>query len=287
MSLVSGTQRVPAVKPSLSEATRRLTVISGAAFALLGLVLYLAPAWAAPRFAWLVTPYITMTIGAWCLGNAVVAVHAARRWRWGSVYPLLFYLWSFSVLETLVLVRFRDKVALGASLAWPYFVALALGLAATGAGLVDLVRLRPPMRVEGAPAPSLLRALWGIFAVLVALIGLVAFVASDVLDRRVFPEPMTPFTLRALGGFYVALALGAASVVVARTLPATIAYTSGPSAFTILITGASIVYIRVFDFGAHPKQWIYLGAYLGALVIGLAVYAWAKTKNRSYASRAT
>jgi hypothetical protein len=266
---------------TLGGLARQLTLVSAAAFAVIGLIMFIAPAWAAPRFAWSVTPFMTMTIGAWCLGNAVVATHAARIWRWAAVYPLFVYLWSFSVLEILVLARFHAKIVFGAALTWPYLATLALALAATVVGVADLLRLRPAWQGEGSRANTLLRLLWGIFAAFVGLIGLAAFVKAQAANLKVFPEPMTPFTVRAFGGFYVALALGAASVVMSRTLPPTLAYTSAPSTFTALITLACLVYLHVFDFSAHHLQWIYFGAYVGALVIGLFVFAWASNKERS------
>ncbi|MDP9329885.1 MAG: hypothetical protein M3P11_04500 [Actinomycetota bacterium] len=266
---------------TLGDVARQLTLISAAAFAVLGVILFVAPAWAATRFAWTVTPFMTMTIGAWCLGNAVVATHAARVWRWATVHPLFVYLWSFSLLEALVLVRFHAKIVFGAALTWPYLATLALALVAAVAGVADVLRLRPSLRGEDSQAGPVLRVLWAIFAALVGFIGLAAFVKAHATNLKVFPEPMTPFTLRAFGGFYLSLALGAAAVAMTRTLRPAIAYTSAPSTFTGLITLACLVYLHVFDLSAHHLQWIYLGAYLGALVLGLSVFAWARNKERS------
>jgi hypothetical protein len=266
---------------TLGDVARQLTLVSAAAFAVIGLIMFIAPVWAAPRFAWGVTPFMTMTIGAWCLGNAIVATHAARIWRWAAVYPLFVYLWSFSVLEVLVLARFHAKIMFGAALTWSYLTTLALALAAAVVGVADLLRLRPSVQGEGSRANRLLRVLWGVFAALVGLVGLAAFVKAHATNLKVFPEPMTPFTVRAFGGFYFSLALGAASVGMSRTLPPTIAYTSAPSTFTGLITVACLVYLNVFDFSAHHLQWIYFGAYVGALVIGLSVFTWAHNKERS------
>jgi hypothetical protein len=280
-----GSEASPASAPSstLGDLARQLTLVSAAAFAVLGLIMFIAPAWAAPRFAWSVTPFMAMTIGAWCMGNAVVATHAARVWRWASVYPLFVYLWSFSLLEVLVLVRFHTKIVFGAALTWPYLATLAVALMAAVVGVADLLRLRPSLRGEGSPANPTLRVLWAIFASLVGFIGLAAFMKAHATNLKVFPEPMTPFTLRAFGGFYLSLALGAASVVMSRTLRPTIAYTSAPSTFTGLITVTCLVYVNVFNFSAHHLQWIYFGAYLGALVIGLSVFAWASNKERANA----
>ncbi|MEA3156305.1 MAG: hypothetical protein QOK44_3894, partial [Betaproteobacteria bacterium] len=54
----------------LSPALRRLTYITALLYAVLGAVLFAAPVQTSTQFAWKVSPFVTMTIGAWCLGNA-------------------------------------------------------------------------------------------------------------------------------------------------------------------------------------------------------------------------
>src|SRR5918996_1718199 len=129
----------------LSGATRSLTGASALAFGLLGMVLFAAPTWSAERFSWNVSPFVAMTIGGWCLGTAVMGWIAVRDWKWGNVYPVLLYLWSFAALELGVLVWFRDALRLDVALAWPYVGTLLLGLVAAVFGLADVVRSRPSL----------------------------------------------------------------------------------------------------------------------------------------------
>src|SRR5919201_7083282 len=105
---------------ALSSTSRLLTRISAAAFAVVGLVLFVAPTWAASRFAWKVSDFVAMTIGGWCLGTAFVAWVAAREWVWGHVFALLLYLWCFAVFEVIVLVAFRDRIPFDEVMTWPY-----------------------------------------------------------------------------------------------------------------------------------------------------------------------
>jgi len=88
----------------LSRAPRALTAASGAAFAVTGALLFVAPGWASTRFAWSVSAFVAMTIGGWCLGTAWVAWVALRNRSWSASRGALVYLWSFSVLESLLLV---------------------------------------------------------------------------------------------------------------------------------------------------------------------------------------
>ena len=94
----------------LSNTSRGLTYLTGVLYAVLGFLLFFLPDQLALSFAWKVTPFMTMTIGGWCIGNAWLAWISARRWQWSLVYSTLIYLWLFGVGELLVLFNFRDKL---------------------------------------------------------------------------------------------------------------------------------------------------------------------------------
>lgn len=64
---------------SLSPATRLLTYTLTALYGVLGAALLLFSGALSAVFAWNVSPFIAMTIGGWCLGNAWAAFVAARR----------------------------------------------------------------------------------------------------------------------------------------------------------------------------------------------------------------
>ena len=84
----------------LSSTSRTLTYLCAACYLLLGAALFLAPNSLADRFAWSVSPFVLMTMGGWCLGNAAFAWQSARIWQWKSIYPSLIYLWSFALRST-------------------------------------------------------------------------------------------------------------------------------------------------------------------------------------------
>lgn len=78
---------------TLSNTSRWLTYLTAILYAILGFLLFFLSAQMAPVFAWKVTPFMTMTIGGWCIGNAWLAYYAARRWEWRRIYSALLYLW--------------------------------------------------------------------------------------------------------------------------------------------------------------------------------------------------
>jgi hypothetical protein len=264
----------------LSKVTRTLTWASTLAFAMLGVVLFVAPTWSATRFPWNVSAFVTMTIGGWCLGTAGVGWLAARDWRWGAVYPNLVFLWSFAALEAGVLVWFREPLRLDVPLAWPYVGTLALTLLATVVGVADVMRNRPRL-VEGLPVPSWLRGLLIVFVVLVSFIAVVAALGSGgTPGRTVFPEPLSPFTLRAFGAFFLAQVIGAVSLLWAPSMVPVLVYLRGGVAQIVPITAAALVYLDRFDLGDHPLQVTYIGAYVAAFVGILLVGFWARGRGR-------
>jgi hypothetical protein len=267
---------------SLSDGTRLLTRISGAAFAALGVVLFVAPRWSAEEFAWGVTPFMTMTMGGWCLGNAFMAWVATRDWRWASVQVVLVYLWVFAAAEVAVLIWFRDLIRFSGVLTWPYLICLGLALAAAAAGVADLLRRRPQVAGrDDPPAPRTIRALGLVFVILVGFLAYKGLTDPEAAQtRNVFPEPMSAFTIRAFAVFYGAIAVGAVPLVFARVLTPTITYAVGGIGLIVPITVAAFVYIGVFDFSEHPRQTIYIGAYVGVLVAALGLIAWARPRLR-------
>jgi hypothetical protein len=210
----------------LSRASRALTLLVAVVWAIVGAVFFLFPSWSQARFPWVVTDFVTMTIGGWCLGTAFLAWWVTRVWTWGAVHPSLVYLWAFGVLELGVVLWFDELLRTDELLTVPYLVALV--------GLVAVAALAAP---------------------------------ESALNGRIFPQPLSPFTVRAFGMFYLALALGALPTVVARNVTPVATYMASAMALIIFITIAAFVFIDTFDFSEHPLQVIYIAAYL---VVGVS-----------------
>jgi hypothetical protein len=264
------TPRQEASSDSLSRASRVLVSVLAVAYALFGAVLFVAPSWSAARFPWKVTPFVTMTIGGWCLGNAWIAWRVARDPSWSRGFGLAAYLWLFGISETAVVIWFQSRIA-SSVLTWPYLACIGLSMVFAVVGIVECIRVRPSIR--GTRTRAWLQRLVWVFVVGVGLITAVAVLhPASGATMRVFPEKLSPFTIRAFGAFYGSLALSALVVALVQAERAVLTYAIGGLGLIPPITVAALVYLPVFHFSAHPLQFAYIGAYvLVFIVTGWAV----------------
>jgi hypothetical protein len=265
----------------LSAASRILTVLVAVGSGVLGALLFVAPGWAAPRFAWSVTELMVMSIGAWFLGNCVWAARIARGWSWAHWSSGLYYLWGFGVLQSVVLVVYRAKVHTASPVAWLYLALIGLMVVTALVGVVDVVRLRPATVEPGPPVPRWLRVLVVAFVAFVTFLFAVAMVRpSAAVGGSIYPEDMSPFTVRSFGVYFLTLVLGVLVVARRRTLGPLIGHIEGGLGITAPILLAALLHLRLFDLAAHPGQWIYLGSYTVVLVIGVPTVVFYRRAQR-------
>lgn len=253
----------------LSSASRTLTRLSAISYLLVGTVLFLAPNWASGQFPWNVSSFVVMTIGGWCLGNAAFAWQSARLWDWKLVYPSLIYLWIFGIFEAGVMLAFRDKVNVGSIVAYSYVAAIAINVLTAVVGFIEVLRLRPGTRVDGAPIPTYVRALTAFFTVnlsILALGGLRAAAGGLSTEGGIFPEPLTLFSVRAFAAFFAAICLSALPLIWARNLTPLFSYGQAGWVLVITILSAAFVNLDKFDFGGRPGGILYVGSYLFTLI---------------------
>jgi hypothetical protein len=247
-----------------SNLSRWLTYLTAILYAILGVLLFFLSESLAPVFAWKVTPFMTMTIGGWCVGNAWLAYTTARRWDWKLVYPALFYLWTFGITELMVLIEFRDKLVLVHPIAWLYFVTLCVNVITAVVSLWDFIRSRPSREDFGPVTQTYQRIMALSFVIIVgflAVFGLFAQVGDIGTNGGIFPEVMSLFTLRSFAVFYLSLAIGALPLIRERNLSVLLNHAYASYALVIFITAAIFAYIRLFDFANKPGQLIYVLAY--------------------------
>jgi hypothetical protein len=248
----------------LSNASRTLTYTCAVLYAVLGAFLFFLPEQLAPAFAWKVTPFITMTIGGWCLGNAWLAWISAKRWQWNFVHIALIYLWMFGIGELLVLFLFRDKLVLAHPIAWLYLITLLVNGLAAAVGVFDWLRIRP---LPGSSSPSFTprqnTALMAfiVFVGFLGLYGCIAQIGAPGTNGGIFPELMSLFTLRSFGVFYLTLALGVVPYLWNKDLNAILHHSIASYGLIAIITAAAFAHINLFDFTARPGGLLYFGAY--------------------------
>ena len=249
----------------LTPTSRRLTYLLAVLYALLGAILFFAPAQSAGQFAWKVSPFVTMTIGAWCLGNAWLAWTTAARWEWRRVRTALIYLWLFGLFETGVLLVFRDKLQLAHPIAWSYVATLIVNAVAALWGMSELARAKPANGAAGDKPTLTMRIFVAAYVVFVAFLGI--FGALRGLNGRgttgaVFPEAMSAFSLSGFAAFYLALSLSALPLLWARDRVTLFHHGYASYGLVSIITLATFVYIARFDFAARPLGLVYVGAYV-------------------------
>jgi hypothetical protein len=255
----------------LSPLSRRLMWVATAAFALMGLALFVAPSWSADHFLWRISDMVARTMGGWYLGSAAMAALVAYHARWRVARAPLAYVGLFALTELLVVAQHLDAITLRAPLALPYILALVIAILATLAVVSDAAHRVAKFEDEGAPVPVLVRLLMALFVVFVLYLAKVALSGSSAgLYGSIFPEPMLLFTLQAFGAFYFSLAASVLAVITARRLTPITVHVQGGIVLIVLITVASLAHHSSFNVAVYPSQWIYLGVYLAALALAAA-----------------
>jgi hypothetical protein len=257
------------ISPALTVFLYLLT----AGYAVTGAILYFAPAWASANFAWRISPFVAMTLGGWCLGNAWLALTIARRRNWPAMLPSILYLALFGLFEAAVLTSFRERVLLASPLAWIYLATVAATAVFAVVALIEGWRKRPVLATIGRRTGALSFALTLAFIVLVGFLGLYGLLAVEGmrgLNASIFPEVLTPFSLRAFGAFYLTLALAVVPILWTRGLGNILNHGYAAYGLLVMITIAAIVFIGQFDFAARPTQIVYIGIYvLVGTVVGI------------------
>ena len=259
----------------LSSFSRLLTYLLAILYTVLGALLYFFPETLSSVFAWKVTPFMTMTIGGWALGNAWLAWITARRWQWNLVFSALLYLWMFGLGELLVLFNFRDKLILVHPIAWLYLITLLINALAAIVGIMDWLRLRPSAMAGGPTFSPLQNTALIAFIVFVGFLGLYGSnvqIGAPGTNGGIFPEVMSLFTLRSFGMFYLTLALAVVPYLWNKNLNAILHHSIASYGLIAIITVAALVYLRLFDFASRPGGALYFIAYLAVGIPLLFVF---------------
>lgn len=259
----------------LSNTSRLLTYLCAIFYGVLGVLLFLLPEQLAPVFAWKVTAFMTMTIGGWCIGFAWLAYVSARRWSWNLVYASLLNLWIFGVGQLIVLIVFRSKLVLQHPIAWLYVITIIINTITALIGVFDLLRTQPSMTTHGPVLPAIYRALaigYVLFVGFLSFYGMTAQIGAPGTNGGIFPESMSPFTLRSFSVFYFSLSIVAIPLIWKNELNALLSHGFASYGLITFITSAAFVYIRLFDFTERPGGLAYFGAYLLVAIVFLFIF---------------
>lgn len=260
----------------LTRITRALTALCAGLYLLLGVALFFFPTQSTPVFPWKVTPFIAMTIGAWCLGNAWLAGVSAARGDLRLTYTACLYLLIFGLSELSVVYAFRDRFALAGWLSWGYLLALAASVAAGVAALFAWLGLPSRSEPVGAAISKSQRLSTGAFVLFVGFLaayGMLAAPGALGTNGGIFPELMTPFTLRSFAAFYLSLALAVVPFFFERSLPPLLHHSFASYGLIVTITLAALINLSAFDFANRPGGLLYIGAYLAVgIPVGIELF---------------
>lgn len=267
-----------------AQATRASLLVAAAAFAAIGVPSFVAPTWASSEFPWSVGPFLAQTIGGWSLGTAAIALYVAVRALPRRMYPLLIYLGLFGVGQLLVVGVFVARLQTGHLLTSPYLVGL-VALVVAGAGGVAVLRSAPAEeRATVRRAPWWVRGIAlgvGGFVLLLAVGTLLAGPDGATARGEIFPEQMSPFSIKAFSAFLFALAAAILSSVRSTDLAPFRALGWAGLYLIVPITGAALLNLGLFD-ASRPGSMVYLWAYIVVGVIIVAVLAYERLRPEAF-----
>jgi hypothetical protein len=252
----------------LSPRSRQLTYLVAGLYTILGLTLFLAPEWAAQNFLWRVTPFLAMTIGAWYLGTALVAWQSARNWCWSQIYMGMIFVWTFSLLETVLLVMNWSTLRLDTWIAWVYIIALAVGSIVAILGVLDWIRTRPASAVERPEVPAWQRAFLFIFIVFALYISIPLLIGT-AKGGNIWPGELTPLSARGFGAFYFAITFGDLFGIFERRLSTFHFLIPFATVGSVLLLIPALIYLDQFNFLEQPGGLVYIGTYSAAILFTL------------------
>jgi hypothetical protein len=253
----------------LTPRTRAAIRIGSLLSLAIGLVLFADPEFAGSAFPWTVTPFVAMTIGGWLLGNGAALWFASTPGPAPRIMPVLAYVAAFAALELLVVIAFRTALRLDALLTIPYLLALGVSLVATAFGMLELRSSTDIVVSDDEPLPTLDRRLLLGLLVFVTALGVGGFLAGDgglSTTGRIFPEPLTLFTVRGFAALYLALAIGIGALLVRPGVGSAVMLGIAGISLIVPILIAAVLHLGAFDFTGRPLGILYVAAYAVVLV---------------------
>lgn len=260
----------------LAPRTRAALRIGALLYVVLGAVLLAAPDLAAPAFPWSVSALAAMTFGGWALGNGIGLWFAAAPGPVARIRPVLVYLTVFAAAQLLVMLAFRSALQVEGLLTVPYVVTLAFTMIAAAFGLLELRSTTAIVFLDDAPLSSRVRILLTALTAFVAALAFGGFLAGTgglSTTGKIFPEPLTLFSVRAFAAFYLALTAGLVALLLRPRASSGFMLGITGVALIVPITAAALLSIGAFDFAGRPLGILYLGAYI-LVLIPTALFLW-------------
>lgn len=222
-------------------------------------------------FAWTINPPLTAAwLGATFWASAVIVFLASRQPVFAKLRPSmpggLLFVWLMLGATVLHLDRFHLDQLTGVVWVAVYFVV-------PPALTVILWR---QFRAPGgdpprtAPLPGWLRLAFGLYAVLILLLGAGLYLMPQQ-TAALWPWTLTPLTARATAAWLIPLGVIAAQIIWENDFGRVQATMMGAIVFAILHFLVVVRYASVFTWN-NPASWLYLLILVATLVVG--IYGW-------------
>jgi hypothetical protein len=115
--------------------------------------------------------------------------------------------------------------------------------------------------------------------------AVVLYGPKPAMNARYFPQPLTSFTLDALGVFYLSLSLSVLFMIGQRGMATLVTYLRGAIGLVAIIVIATLLNIRIFHFSAHPRHVVYLATYVVMMIGTVVILWWDRRETRGAADR--
>jgi hypothetical protein len=230
---------------------------------------------------------MAMTVGAWCIGTAVMCALAASSSRLDRILGLNVYTWGFGVLQSLVVLGFLDRLQTGNVLTWPYLIGLLALTASAILGILDAVTRRPDLRGPSGIVTAWMRAIavgLGAFTALLALGTLVAGSDGGTAYGGYLPEQLSLFSIRAFSAFFAAISAATLSMLLSRNARPAWELDRGGFVLSTLVLVAALANIGAFDFAARPGGLVYIGAYALAAILFSVIWVLPRSRPDLFAA---
>ncbi len=270
-------QRKEGIPRPLNPWMRRILYAASALVFLAGFQLFILTEYTRTYFAWDVLPPLTAaSLGAAYWASVLVELSSARGATWAKARVAVPGVWAFTALTLIVTLLHFDRFHFSRVDLAPRAAAwLWLGIYA-GVPLAMLLAALLQRRTPGTepprekPFPTWLRAFFLVEGSGMAVMGAALLVAPGS-TLPLWPWLLTPLTARAIGAWFVALAVVAFCAYRENDLSRIRPVGGGFTVFSILELVALARYPADMNW-ASPGAWIYTAFLLSLLPAGL--YAW-------------
>ncbi len=264
------------VRP-LHPAMRWILYAASGLVALAGFQLFVLSEQTATTFAWTVKSFLTAaSLGAAYWSAVPVEFLAARQLAWAKARVSVPGVWTFTTLTLLLTVIHADLFHFASPDLVPRAAAYLWLAIYAGVPVAMLVAAYVQLRIPGMdpptehPLPGWMKIAFLIEGVAAAATGLALFVVPDV-TRPLWPWSLTTLTARAIGAWFIAIAILLFHAVREGDLARIRPVGGGLTLFGLIELIALARYPGEMAWSA-PGAWLYLLFLASLLPLGL--YAW-------------